>query len=142
MAVKEKVDYFAKAKVQLILNFPFFATLAFHLPLVEKPLSFFEQLGIPPTACVDGKKIYYYGEFVKPLSDKQRMGLLCHEVMHPALQHLWRRGNRDVETWLMATDYVVNDIILSTQDEKGDPAFELRASVRGDECGTGLCDSF
>ena len=124
-AVKERVDYFEKAKVQLILNYPFFATLACHLPTIEKPLSFFVQLKVPPTACVDGKRIYYYGEFVKPLSDKQRMGLLCHEVMHPALQHLWRRGNRDVELWLMATDFVVNDIILAVKNDKGEQAFEL-----------------
>jgi predicted metal-dependent peptidase len=137
-AIKERVDYFAKAKVQLTLNYPFFATLVYHLPLVEKPLSFFQRLGAPPTACVDGTRIYYYGEFVKGLTEKQRMGLLCHEVMHPALQHLWRRGNRDVECWLMATDYVVNDIILSTTNEKGEPAFELPPNGLHDKRFAGL----
>ena len=39
------------------------------------------------------------------------MSALVHEVLHAALQHIWRRGDRDRELWDMACDYVVNQII-------------------------------
>lgn len=118
-------NHFARAKVQLMLNHPFFATLIAHLPTVPRPPAWFLALGAPPTACVDGKRIYYNAEWVGTLSEKQRMGLLAHEVLHPAFQHLWRRGNRNVNLWRVATDLVVNAILLDTKDENGQPAFDL-----------------
>jgi predicted metal-dependent peptidase len=116
---------FAKAKVQLVLNHQFFGVLACHLPTVPVSPAVFAAVGAPPTAMVDGKKIYYNPKWVETLTDRQRLGLLAHEVLHPALQHLWRRGNRKHHLWLMATDYAVNDIIMRTMDSKGHPAFEL-----------------
>lgn len=108
-----------------MLNHPFFATLIAHLPTVPRPPGWFLALGAPPTACVDGKRIYFNPEFVEGLTEKQRMGLLAHEVMHPALQHLWRRGNRDPGLWRAAADYVANAILLNARDEHNQPAFEL-----------------
>jgi predicted metal-dependent peptidase len=116
---------FAKAKVQFMLKHPFFATLVGHLPTVPKPPEWFAMIGAPATACVDGKKIYYNEEWVLTLTPPQRMGLLAHECMHPALQHLWRRGNRDRNLWLLAADYVVNSVLLNTINEDGSRAFEL-----------------
>lgn len=118
-------NHFARAKVQLMLNHPFFATLIAHLPTVPRPPVWFLALGAPPTACVDGKRIYYNAEWVATLSEKQRMGLLAHEVLHPAFQHLWRRGNRNTAIWRAATDFVVNLVLLDAKDESGLPAFEL-----------------
>lgn len=95
-------NLFAKAKVQLVLNSPFFGVLVCHLPTEPIDGAIMMAMGLPPTAMVDGKKIYYNPEWVKTLSDKQRIGLLCHEVLHPALQHLWRRGQREPELWNQA----------------------------------------
>ena len=123
-----KIDgrgHFAKAKVQLVLNHPFFGVLALHLPTVPVSPVVLAAMGAPPTAAVDGKKIYYNPGWVDTLSERQRLGLLAHEVLHPALKHLWRRGNRARHLWLMATDYAVNDIIMRTLTPDGKPAFEL-----------------
>ncbi len=117
-------NLFAKSKVQLVLNHPFFGVLVCHLPTEPMDPAIMMAMGAPPTAMVDGKKIYYNAEWVKGLPEKQRMGLLCHEILHPALQHLWRRGQREPETWNRACDYVVNDIILNTKNGGG-TGFEL-----------------
>lgn len=114
-----------KAKVQVMLKHKFYATLAAHLPCIPKPPAWFLALGAPPTACVDGKRLYFCPEFVETLTDRQAIGLLVHECLHCALGHLWRRGNRDVELWLRATDYVVNGIIMTSVDDKGNRIFEL-----------------
>lgn len=116
---------FAKAKVQLVLNHPFFGVLVCHLPTEPVDPVVMLAMGAPPTAMVDGHKIYYNEEWVKSLPEKQRMGLLCHEILHPALQHLWRRGQRDPELWNQACDYVVNDIILNGTKGGGPTGFEL-----------------
>jgi predicted metal-dependent peptidase len=65
----------------------------------------------PPTAAVDGRNIYYNEAWVNSLPEKARMGLLAHEVLHPALGHLWRRGGRNIEVWNYAVDFAANDII-------------------------------
>ncbi len=107
------IDLFAKSKVQIMLKHPFFATLTAHLPTVERPRLWFLALGCPLTACVDGKRIYFYRPFIDTLSEPERIGLLIHEAMHCAMQHLWRRGNRDPRLWNFATDYAANDIITN-----------------------------
>lgn len=125
---------FAAAKIHLSLHHPFFATLAFHLVAVPKPAAWFMAHGAPaPTAAVDGKRIYYFPPFVEKLTPRQRIGLLCHEILHAALGHLWRRGNRDAPLWKVATDFAVNSTILRTtvrkkrgpNDYVEEPAFEL-----------------
>jgi predicted metal-dependent peptidase len=117
--MSDSPNLFAKAKVQLVLNSPFFGVLVCHLPTEPIDGAIMMAMGLPPTAMVDGKKIYYNPEWVKTLSDKQRIGLLCHEVLHPALQHLWRRGQREPELWNQACDYVVNSVIMGTKTTQG-----------------------
>jgi len=101
-----------KAKVQLVLNHPFFGVLVCHMPTVSLPPAEMAIIcGGPPTAAVDGRTIYYNEEWVNTLNEKARMGLLAHEVLHPALGHLWRRGGRNPEIWNYAVDFAANDII-------------------------------
>lgn len=108
-----------------MLKHKFYATLAAHLPCIAKPPEWFAALGAPPTACVDGKRLYFCPDFVASLTDRQTIGLLVHECLHCALGHLWRRGTRIVPLWLQATDYVVNGIIMTSVDDKGNRIFEL-----------------
>ena len=56
------INLFAKAKTQIMLKHPFFATLTGFLPTVERPGAWFDAMGCPRTACVDGKRIYYAGD--------------------------------------------------------------------------------
>ena len=37
---------------------------------------------------------------------------MAHEVMHPALQHHTRRGDRDRKRWNIACDYAINPLLL------------------------------
>jgi predicted metal-dependent peptidase len=65
-----------------------------------------------PTARVDGVRIEYNPEFFESMTDPQRMGVLAHEVMHPALGHLFRREGRDPQRWNEAADYALNPLLL------------------------------
>lgn len=111
MANMEVEKMVKKALNNMIIDYPFFATLALQLPLVEKPDNY------PcPTACTDGNRIVYNPEFFKNLDIGTSLAILIHEVLHCALGHLWRRGTRDVELWNCATDFAINSIIKDTID--------------------------
>ena len=45
------------------------------------------------------------------ISTRSARGLLAHEVMHPAMQHHTRRGDRDPGLWNEAADYAINPIL-------------------------------
>lgn len=97
-------DKFAKARTGLILDHPFFGSLALRLTP--------EEDSSIPTAATDGKKILYNPEFIDGLSLDETKGLIAHEVMHCANQHHTRRDERDMRTWNMACDYAINPLIL------------------------------
>ena len=97
----------SKARTQLLLKFPFFGSLALYLQPKNDPST--------PTMRTEGFTLHYNDEFVQNLGNtggiNLLMSVLIHEVMHAALQHIWRRGKRDPKIWDMACDYVVNQIV-------------------------------
>jgi predicted metal-dependent peptidase len=62
--------------------------------------------------ATDGVSLFYNPAFVKTLNAAELAGVLAHEVMHPALQHHTRRGDRDRRRWNMACDYAINPLLL------------------------------
>lgn len=100
------IDKTTKAKVQLILDFPFYASLVLGMPfIVDETI---------PTACTDGKCIKYNPKFMDTLSIQDITGVLVHEVMHVVNLHHIRRGNRDPKKFNIAADYAINSIILKS----------------------------
>jgi predicted metal-dependent peptidase len=89
-----------KARAGLILDAVFFGSLALRLKLIE-------DISIP-TMATDGTVIRYSPKFVEGLFLEEVKGVLCHEVMHCALQHHTRRQGRDPVKWNMAGDYAIN----------------------------------
>jgi predicted metal-dependent peptidase len=65
-----------------------------------------------PRAATDGKGIVYNYDFFSSLSVKQRVTLICHELLHILLGHHLRLRGRDHELWNVATDYVINLILV------------------------------
>jgi predicted metal-dependent peptidase len=104
-------EYLETMVARLLARFPFFGILACQLPLVEDP----EKAG--GTASTDGQAIYYCPDFMEKLreqSDDHVVWLLAHEVMHPALGHLWRVPDRSqITRWNVACDAVINRILAA-----------------------------
>lgn len=99
-------DRLVRSRVQLLMHYPFFGTLALHLKLVERKDM--------PTAATDGRHYFYNPDFVDKLSDAEVNFLTAHETLHPALGHLWRRGSRDPLIWNHAADYCINGMIVES----------------------------
>jgi predicted metal-dependent peptidase len=96
-------DMLSQARSDMVLNMPFFASLALRL--------YYKQRKDMPTAGVDGINFFYNPEFVKTLNHKQLLFLMMHESMHCALSHMTRCQERDPEKFNVACDYVINLII-------------------------------
>jgi predicted metal-dependent peptidase len=94
-----------KARTTLLLDHPFFGTLLFRLGAT--PCKSIE------TMATDGHSLFYNPEFVDTLNAAELAGVLAHEVLHPALQHHTRRGDRDRARWNIACDYAINPILIN-----------------------------
>ncbi|MGO8789935.1 MAG: DUF2201 family putative metallopeptidase [Terriglobia bacterium] len=93
-----------RARTQLLLNQPFFGTLGLRLKLVPGSL---------PTMATDGSRIVYNSAFVGELKPAELEGVLAHEVLHCALGHHCRRGERDPGLWNEAADLAINPILVA-----------------------------
>jgi len=63
--------------------------------------------------ATDGSRIVYNPTFVDQLKAAELEGTLAHEVMHCALAHHCRRGERDPRLWNEAADLAINPILIS-----------------------------
>lgn len=69
--------------------------------------------GVPlDTAATDGSKIYCNPDFFNSLDEDSRVFVYAHEVMHVAFNHILRSGNRDTKIWNLATDAVINQMLV------------------------------
>lgn len=95
-----------KARAMLIRIQPFFATLALRLEVKE--------INDPsiPVMGTDGQYLYYNPKGVLDLAEPEIVGVIIHEVLHCAFQHMFRRHHRKHDKWNQACDYVINSIIL------------------------------
>lgn len=98
--MNEKIS---KARTQLVLDYPFFGSLALRLKMVEDRTF--------ASAYTDGKVMGYNPAFINALSLAETKWLIAHEVMHIACLHHVRRKSREFARWNRATDYAINGIL-------------------------------
>jgi predicted metal-dependent peptidase len=65
------------------------------------------------TAATDGRAIWIAPSFAQPLSPEELGGVVLHELLHCALDHIPRMRTRDPRLWNCAADIVVNGMIRS-----------------------------
>jgi predicted metal-dependent peptidase len=101
-----KAEYnLSKAKAQLILEHPFYASLLCNLPFVRR-----EDV---KTMAVDGVNVYYNEDFVNSLTPNELKFAEAHEVMHCVFDHMSRKNGRSHRRWNMAGDYIINDMLVA-----------------------------
>jgi len=96
-------DILIKARVDMLMNAPFFGNLATRLVLVD-------ATDWCPTAATDGKHFYYNRHFTAALTEDECIWLMGHEILHCVYDHMdpTRRGDRIHQLWNVANDYVIN----------------------------------
>jgi len=105
MTTRDKAarEQLIRARTSLLIDQPFFGTLALRLALVED--------NNIKTLAVDGDSIFYNAEFIKSMDHKLTQSAVAHEVMHCVFEHINRRGPRQPEKWNQAGDYIINAVL-------------------------------
>lgn len=96
-----------RARSRLLLDEPWFGTLAMHLRVLVEWKS--------PTWATDGSNLYWNPEFTSTLTESQLEWLWAHEVLHCALLHPFRRETRIPLLWNYAADFVINAELEKTR---------------------------
>ena len=101
----DAIDKLTQAKTRLSLKEPFFSTMLYRFPLRAT-----EE--VPVAAVTPRGVILYNPKAIETLSVEEIVFLLCHEVMHVALSHATRRGDRDHMIFNIACDAVINETLI------------------------------
>jgi predicted metal-dependent peptidase len=96
-----------KAKVSIVTQHPFFASILMKRQLIED-----ETI---PTAAVDQRnQIYINPVWFNSLSVDEIVFVLAHEIGHVIGQHATRRGTRNAKKWNIAGDAWINDMLKAS----------------------------
>jgi predicted metal-dependent peptidase len=99
----EALDRIIAARTTLILEHPFYGSIALRLKLVE-------DLGCA-TMWTDAVRMGYSPAFVKTLSDPELVFVVAHEATHCVAGHSWRRGGREPRKFNVAADLAINPVL-------------------------------
>jgi len=93
-----------RARVHLQKDKPFWSYLCMSLNLVEEPSV--ETCGVDTEG-----NLYFNPAYVNKLNQDEIKGVMAHEVMHCALEHMDRGKDKNKELFNISSDIVVNAIL-------------------------------
>ncbi len=97
-------ELFSLVRTRLLNHSPFFGTQSFMLrPILDNSIQ---------TLQTDGTSLWYNEGYLGSLANLEQQFVIAHEVLHCILLHPYRRGTRDQLEWNIATDYVINAILI------------------------------
>lgn len=114
-AKRTATELLEEARENMLYSLPFFGTLALELDLKEDKKH--------QKSSTDGTVIRFDPAFIQDLPFEDRQYLIAHEVLHCALQHHVRCGNRHKGKWNYACDLVVDKILIEA-------GFELPSELK------------
>ena len=119
MSFEKKIS---QAKAKLLVNYPYFGTLASKLNLeLNEDIQAFK--------C-DGKKLEYSSEFLQNAELSEIEFVLANGAMHQSLAHENRQNGRSGWLWQMATDMAINDMLVENGLNRPDEA-QYRVRFKG-----------
>ena len=125
----------SQAKAKLLVDYPYFGTLASKVELVlNDDLESFKS---------DGKVLEYRKEYLNSLELNELAFIFANAAMHKSLAHENRQNGRSGWLWQMATDMAINDMLVENGLElpygaqyrvrfKGMYAEEIYAELKSD----------
>ncbi|WP_345970660.1 VWA-like domain-containing protein [Sulfurimonas sp. HSL1-6] len=121
MSEKVALDKLGKAKARLLLNSPYFGTLASRLEL--------DTSNDIPGFLSNGLRLEYNPDYVEGLDDAECEFMLANGAMHAALVHERRQNGRMSWLWQLATDHAINAMLVQNNfalppQVNYDPRFE------------------
>ncbi len=111
----------SQAKAKLLVDYPYFGTLASRLELVKN-----DNIG---AFLSDGLRLEYNDEYLADLEISELEFALSNGAMHTVLSHQNRKNSRYGWLWQLATDYAINAMLVENGLDKPfgvnhDPRFD------------------
>jgi predicted metal-dependent peptidase len=94
----------SQAKAKLLVEYPYFGTLASRLELVKN-----DNIG---AFLSDGERLEYNDEYLESLSPSELEFALANGAMHTVLAHKNRKNSRYGWLWQLSTDYAINAMLV------------------------------
>ena len=94
----------SQAKAKLLVDYPYFGTLASRLELVKN-----ENIS---AFLSDGMRLEYNDEYLESLEISELEFALSNGAMHTVLSHQNRKNSRYGWLWQLATDYAINSMLV------------------------------
>jgi predicted metal-dependent peptidase len=94
----------SQAKAKLLVDYPYFGTLASRLELVKN-----ENIG---SFLSDGTRLEYNDEYLENLEISELEFALANGAMHTVLGHQNRKNSRYGWMWQLSTDYAINAMLV------------------------------
>ena len=94
----------SQAKAKLLVDYPYFGTVASRLELVKN-----ENIG---SFLSDGMRLEYNDEYLSALEIGELEFALSNGAMHAVLGHQNRKNSRLSWLWQLATDYAINTMLV------------------------------
>lgn len=122
-ALREKTDaLFRQARISVIKTHPWWGALGLRLAPEYTTALGGKKLDISAT---DGRKLFINPHEFANRNINERRYIVFHELLHPALGHLWRKKDRDNDIWNIATDIHIHNLaegegfqVLADVDQK------------------------
>lgn len=101
-------DLVEQDRFELMMRCPFYGRIicSVELVVVNDP-----QVRL---ACTDYRRIFISGDAYPALPEKMRLAVLAHEILHIALRHAFRIGDRDKNRFEKAADIEVHFILIES----------------------------
>ena len=112
MTTSDPLERISAARTYLTAKLPFLGFLSLRM----RPRITDEHDSCTTAAVGPDGTLVIHPPFLDTLSDAQVRGLLCHEVLHPALEFFSRLGTRDFQAFNVAHDFAINLIIKDFVD--------------------------
>ncbi|WP_110514456.1 vWA domain-containing protein [Herpetosiphon llansteffanensis] len=113
MSASEFESMISASVLRLRTRSAYFATLVLFAPVVA-------ATNVNQSAT-DGERVYVNPDYFATLRQQDQDRLILHQVLHAALLHIPRRGNRNPQIWNTACDIVLNGIVSTIEGIGCDP---------------------
>lgn len=105
--MKEYMRRLLLSRMRILCNNGFYGLLLMHMTYsIDEDCE---------TAATDGRRIFFGPGFLDGLGDRELDFVMMHEILHVALRHCLRQGDRENERFNIACDIVVNSNILLSE---------------------------
>ena len=110
-AIPEATDALAQMWVPIAIAHPLWMPSICGLEWLIWDFGMADSPYMVPTACTDGYKVWVNPTFFLGLTPGQRVALVCHELLHPLLNHLYRLAQHREDLRNIAADYEINNML-------------------------------